>query len=86
MEHFKSIPKPKHSKPTRFVSRQIDKSFTWIPIQILYIHGHFKLRNMKLHVLMIKLTHWAWAACASPSLSRPQNFLGPRDPKRIGLA
>ena len=37
--------------------------FTWIPIQILYIHGHFKLRNMKLHVLMIKLTHWAWAAC-----------------------
>ena len=39
------------------------ESFTWIPIQILYIHGHFKLRNMKLHVLMIKLTHWAWAAC-----------------------
>ena len=27
------------------------ESFTWIPIQILYIHGHFKLRNMKLHVL-----------------------------------
>ena len=25
------------------------ESFTWIPIQILYIHGHFKLRNMKLH-------------------------------------
>ena len=40
------------------------ESFTWIPIQILYIHGHFKLINMKLHVLMIKLTHWAWAACA----------------------
>ena len=40
------------------------ESFTWIPIQILYIHGHFKLRNMKLHVLTIKLTHWAWAACA----------------------
>ena len=39
------------------------ESFTWIPIQILYIHGHFKLRNMKLHVLMIRLTHWAWAAC-----------------------
>ena len=41
------------------------ESFTWIPIQILYIHGHFKLPNMKLHVLMIKLviTHWAWAAC-----------------------
>ena len=36
------------------------ESFTWISIQILYIHGHFKLRNMKLHVLMIKLTHWAW--------------------------
>ena len=32
------------------------ESFTWIPVQILYIHGHFKLRNMK-------LTHWAWAAC-----------------------
>ena len=29
----------------------------------LYIHGHFKLLNMKLHVLMIKLTHWAWVAC-----------------------
>ena len=40
------------------------ESFTWIPIQILYIHSHFKLRNMKLHVLMIKLTQWAWAACA----------------------
>ena len=40
------------------------ESFTWIPIQILYIHSHFKLCNMKLHVLMIKLTHWAWAACA----------------------
>ena len=45
------------------------ESFTWIPIprvpiQILYIHGHFKLSNMKLHMLMIKLTHWAWAACA----------------------
>ena len=40
------------------------ESFTWIPIQILYIHSHFKLRNMKLHVLMIKLTHWAWATCA----------------------
>ena len=39
------------------------ESFTWIPIQILYIHRHFKLRNMKLHVLMIKRTHWAWAAC-----------------------
>ena len=39
------------------------ESFTWILIQILYIHGHFKLRNMRLHVLMIKLTHWAWAAC-----------------------
>ena len=36
--------------------------FTWIPIQILYTHGHFKLRNIKLHMLMIKLTHWAWAA------------------------
>ena len=33
------------------------ESFTWIPKQILYIHGHFKF------VLMIKLTHWAWAAC-----------------------
>ena len=39
------------------------ESFTWFPIQILYIHGHFKLYNMKLLVLMIKLTHWAWAAC-----------------------
>ena len=39
------------------------ESFTWIPIQILYIHRHFKLRNMKLHVLMIKRTLWAWAAC-----------------------
>ena len=29
----------------------------------LYILSHFKLRNMKLHVLMIKLTHWAWVAC-----------------------
>ena len=29
------------------------ESFTWIPIQILYIHGHFKLRNIKLHMLMI---------------------------------
>ena len=27
------------------------ESFTGIPIQILYIQGHFKLRNMKLHVL-----------------------------------
>ena len=36
----------------------------WFPIQILYIHGHFNSRNMKLHVLMIKLTRWAWAACA----------------------
>ena len=34
------------------------ESFTWIPIQILYIHGHFKL------------TQWAWAACASPCLSK----------------
>ena len=39
----------------------------FIPIQILYIHGHFKLRNIKLHVLTIKLTHSAWAACGSPT-------------------
>ena len=52
------------------------KSFTWIPIQILYIHGHFKLRNMKLHVLMIKLTHWAWAACdASHMFASNQLYL-----------
>ena len=43
------------------------ESFHWTPIQILYIHGHFKLANMKLQVLMIKLTHWAWAACGSGS-------------------
>ena len=52
------------------------ESFTWIPIQILYIHGHFKLRNMKLHVLMIKLTHWAWAACdASHMFASNQLYL-----------
>ena len=34
----------------------LPESFTWIPLQVLYIHGHFKLRNVKLHVLMIKLT------------------------------
>ena len=33
------------------------ESFTWIPIEIIYIHGYFKLCNMKLYVLMIKLTH-----------------------------
>ena len=32
------------------------ESFTWIPIQIFYIHGHFKL------------TQWAWAACEPCSL------------------
>ena len=46
------------------------ESFTWIPIQILYIHGHFKLRNMKLHVLTIKLTHWAWAVCGRTRVQR----------------
>ena len=45
------------------------ESFTWIPLQILYIHGHFKLRNRKLHVLMIQLIHWAWAACVTTSIS-----------------
>ena len=57
------------------------ESFTWIPIQILYIHGHFKLRNMKLHVLMIKLTPSLGRLCfckdsikqtkASPSIKCP---------------
>ena len=49
------------------------ESFTWIPIQI---HGHFKLRNLKLHLLMIKLTHWAWAACdASHMFASNQLYL-----------
>ena len=57
------------------------ESFTWIPIQILYIHGHFKLRSMKLHVLMIKLTPSLGRLCfykdsikqtkASPSIKCP---------------
>ena len=54
------------------------KNVLWIPIQILYIHGHFKLRNIKLHVLMIKLTHWAWAACA-PSRYSHRYFRRPVD-------
>ena len=45
------------------------ESFTWIPIQILYVHGHFN--NVKdytiwdhpYYILMIKLSHWAWVAC-----------------------
>ena len=50
------------------------ESFTWIPLQILHIHGHFKLRNMKVHVLMIKLIHWPWAACGLKWYSRRTPF------------
>ena len=47
----------------------IEHSSEYLSIWIFYLNSpayksftHFKLRNMKLHVLMIELIHWAWAA------------------------
>ena len=40
------------------------ESFTWIPIKILYVHGHFKeYAKKKPHLLLIKLPYWAWVTC-----------------------